>query len=253
MSSTASNQASGCLKASVTRGSLQVRGTTLGGRLYLRTGAARSRFPLGAAKGQNLLTLDQARQRAWKMPAEHHRAAPERHLGNLLTAYCETLAQTGRASHKSTLGLFHRHLRDSQPQLWMQSARTVSAQQIVEVLNRLVAEDKLPTARKLRASLTAAFNRALRAELCVQSPAMRGFGMKNNPVAPTAPIPCGKSSERVLTIGELRALWNALSEMDSPSGVENHGICRVGHAGVGILIQSPAADGTAGAYPAGRS
>lgn len=202
-------------------GSLQVRGTPRGGRYYLRTVGARSRVFLGPTKGRDRLTLDQARQRAWmaSMTIPTTPSAARKTLGRLLTAYCETLAANGRASQKPTLALFHRHLRDAFPQLWAQIARTVTAHQFVEVLDRLVAQDKLPTAEKLRTSLNAAFNRALRADFCVQSSLMRGFGLTRNPMAPVGRVlRAGAESKRVLSLDELRAIWHALGGLESPVG-----------------------------------
>jgi integrase len=137
----------------------------------------------------------------------------------MLEAYCETLSQAGKASHSATLALFHRHLRDPHPRLWIQAARSVTGRQIVEVLDRLVSQQKVATAAKLRSSLNAAFNRALKADLCVHSPLMRRFGVTQNPIAPISPISTPQSTEAlVLTIGELRALWASLDHLRTPAG-----------------------------------
>lgn len=201
-------------------GSLQVRGTQTGGRYYLRIGGSRARIPLGVAKGQGRLTLDEARQRAWEASAAGcHGPAHPKTLGGLLSAYCETLAQEGKSSHGSTRALLHRHVRDPHPRLWEQSAGSITAQQLVSVLDPLVADQKLGTAAKLRFSLSAAFNQALRADLCAQSPMMRGFGLTHNPVTLIAPISSGRQTpERVLTICELRRLWKALEGLQTPAG-----------------------------------
>jgi integrase len=201
-------------------GSLQVRGTTTGGRYYLRIGGGSARIPLGVAKGQGRLTLDEARQRAWEASAAgRHGPAHPKTLGGLLSAYCETLSQESKSSHPSTRALLHRHVRDPHPQLWEQRVGTISAQQIVSVLDPLVAEQKLGTAAKLRFSLSAAFNRALRADLCAQSPLMRGFNLTHNPVMLIAPISPGRQTTgRVLTISELRQLWKTLEGLRTPAG-----------------------------------
>ena len=201
-------------------GSLQVRGTTAGGRYYLRIAGGSARIPLGVAKGQGRLTLDEARQRACETSAAgRHGPAHPKTLGGLLSAYCETLSQEGKSSHGSTRALLHRHVRDRHPQLWKQSAGSITAQQLVSVLDPLVADQKLGTAAKLRFSLSAAFNRALRADLCAQSPLMRGFDLTQNPVLRIAPISPGrKTPDRVLTISELRQLWKALEGLQNPAG-----------------------------------
>lgn len=201
-------------------GSLQVRGTSTGGRYYLRIGGDRSRIPLGVSKGKGRLLLDEARQRAWEASAaRRHGSSGPKTLGGLLSAYCETLSQEGKNSHKTTRALLHRHVRDPHLQLWEQSAGSITAQQLVSVLDPLVADQKLGTAAKLRISLNAAFNRALRAELCAQSPLMRGFGLTHNPATLIAPISPGRQTpERVLTISELRQLWRALEGLRTPAG-----------------------------------
>ena len=201
-------------------GSLQVRGTPTGGRYYLRIGGGGTRIPLGIAKGQGRLTLDEARQCAWETSAAgRHGPAHPKTLGGLLSTYCETLAQEGKSSHGSTRALLHRHVRDPHPKLWGQSARSITAQQLVSVLDPLVAEQKLGTATKLRYSLSAAFNRALRADLCAQSPLVRGFDLAHNPVTLIAQISAGRQTpERVLTLSELRQLWRALEGLKTPAG-----------------------------------
>lgn len=201
-------------------GLLQVRGTATGGRYYLRVGGGRTRIPLGAAKGRGRLTLEEARQRAWETsPARRDGATPPKTLGGMLAAYCETLAQEGKNSHGSTRALLHRHVRDAHPQLWGKFAGSITAQQIVSVLDPLVADQKLGTASKLRFSLSAAFNQALRADLCAQSPMMRGFDLTHNPLTLIAPISAArKTPERVLTISELRHLWEALEDLRTPAG-----------------------------------
>lgn len=201
-------------------GSLQVRGTSTGGRYYLRIGAGRSRLPLGAARGRDRLMLDEARRRAWAAStAEDHPSLPQKALGALLEAYCQTLERAGSSKQESTRAMICRHVRGPHPQLWAQSAASVTPQQIVGVLDPLVAEGKTATAGKVRTSLNAAFNRALKADLCVQSPLLRGFGLTHNPVALIASLsPPRLTPERVLTLHELQALWRALSDMDTPAG-----------------------------------
>ena len=143
-------------------GSLQVRGTPTGGRYYLRTGKGRSRLPLGAAKGRDRLPLDEARRRAWAASADQANACtPAGGAGRSIGGLLRHPRAEWQQQQTSTRAMLHRHVRDTHPQLWLQPAPSVLPEQIVGVLDLLVADGKIATAGKLRTSLNAAFNRAL--------------------------------------------------------------------------------------------
>ena len=198
------------------KGSLQVRATPSGLLFYYRGAGERARTPLGPGSGPGALRLDRARAKAWTLSAG--RVADDS-LGALLIGYAERLEARGSGTAGPVLAMLRRHVERPQPGLWLRRARTIGVDELVSLLEPLVDQGKLPTARKLRAVLHAAFEVALQSPTCAQSADFRRFQLTDNPldrirsVAGGQPLP-----ERVLSVAELRALWGHLGQMSSARG-----------------------------------
>ena len=135
-------------------------------------------------------------------------------LGALLTCYCERLTKRGSASGSKVRALFRRHIEVPFPRLWVSRARTIQSADLMAPIDRLVEQEKLPTARKLRAALHAAFEVAIQSPRCARSAEFRRFRIAVNPVSQIRSVESDRPlPERVLSVAELRALWGYLSEM----------------------------------------
>lgn len=202
------------------RGSLQVRATDSGIRFYYRTAGERTRIPLGAGSGSEIMTLDEAREQCMALATGRMSGkVGDRSLGALLVGYAERLEARGAKTAPDVLAMFRRHVQRPFPMLWLRDARTIGARDVLQVIEPLVGQGKLPTARKLRASLNSAFQVALQAAFCAQSAEFRHFGVTGNPVGHIRTVEGGqKLPDRVLSVAELRALWGHLSQMAAPQG-----------------------------------
>lgn len=179
------------------KGSLQVRATPSGIRFYYRTAGERARIALGAGgRGPNAITLDQARDRCLTLAASRgsrkNCKARSDSLGELLIQYAERLQSRGSTSATKMLAMFGRHVQQAYPKLWLRSARNVLPEDIARLLEPLIEQDKLPTARKLRSSLKSAYQVAFDAPFCARSVAFRHFGVTDNPVNRVRPIDGGQ-------------------------------------------------------------
>ena len=201
-------------------GSMQVRATPSGIRFYYRTGGERHRIPLGAATGKHSITLDQAREQCLALAADTASARPvDTSLGAMLVCYAQRLEARGATTAPEVLAMFQRHIQKPSPRLWLRAARTIDARDLLGVIEPLVGQGKLPTARKLRATLNSAFQVALQADYCAQSVEFRRFRVTENPVRKIRSVEGGQTlPDRVLSVAELQALWAHLNQMTSPQG-----------------------------------
>lgn len=202
------------------KGSLQVRATPSGIRYYYRTGGERARIALGPGSGPRALSLDEARDKCRRLAAGKagSRTGCDS-LGALLLRYAERLEARSTVTAASVLAMLTRHVQRPHPMLWSRSARTIAPQDIVHLLEPLVQQGKLPTARKLRSSLNAAFQVAVAAPLCAQSAEFRHFEVTVNPVSSVSSLG-GELTlpDQVLSVAELRAFWDHLAQMRSARG-----------------------------------
>ncbi len=202
------------------KGSLQVRATANRTLFYYRGAGKRTRTALGPGSGPDALSLDLARDRAWRLAtADQMTRAGDKSLGALLVGYAARLDSRGSATAASVLAMLRRHVQLPHPVLWLRSAAKIGPEDLLTMLEPLVDQGKLPTARKLRAALHAAFQVALQAPFCARSAEFRRFDVANNPLSRIRPVDGGRPlPDRVLSVGELRALWAHLSKMPTARG-----------------------------------
>ena len=204
------------------KGSLQVRATPSRLLFYYRGAGERTRIPLGPGSGPEAMSLDRARENAWAMAtATGSRSGKtgDGTLGALLVGYAERMATRGSATATQVLAMLRRHVERPHPALWMRRARTIGPEDFLAVFEPLVDQGKLPTARKLHASLHAAFQMALQSPFCAQSAEFRRYRVTVNPLSRIRPLEGGPPlPERVLSVTELQALWAHLDQLSSPPG-----------------------------------
>lgn len=235
-------------------GRFNCRCTAAGARIfcYRYTDATGKRDILRIAgydpKGRDGLTLDEARQKAggWARLyqsgirdlrahfAQEAAAAAEREqvkqesksaaerkakrgsLSALIDAYVKTLE--GRQSKYDAENVLKLHVQEAFPVLASLPAASIKAEQLRDVLARLIEADKGRTAAKLRAYLRAAYSLAMRAGLDPTIPESLGeFDVEANPLDRLPSLSqFSKALHRALTLPELIAFWKRLSK--APEG-----------------------------------
>jgi len=175
-----------------------------------------------AAGGKDLRALfaekDQARAAAEQATAASRRKAERGSLQALFRAYVTTL--DGRESHYDAQSIFKLHVTGPFPELVACPAAQVTAEELRDVLARLIDAGKGRTAAKLRAYLRAAYSMAMRAGLDPTLPeALTAFDVQVNPADRLPSLAqFSKALDRTLTLPELRAFWRRLKDAtDSPA------------------------------------
>jgi integrase len=164
-----------------------------------------------AGDGNNLRAmLDEraaAKATAVEVSAAAHRRAQRGSLAALCAVYVSTLQ--GRQSHYDAQSLFRLHLIEPFPKLGARPAAQVKAEELRDVLARLIESGKGRTAAKLRAYVRAAFGLAMRAGLDPTLPeALTGFDIQSNPGDRLPSLAqFSKALDRTLSLPELRCFW----------------------------------------------
>lgn len=175
-----------------------------------------------AGVGKNLrATLDEqneAKVAAAEAVAAAKRKAERGSLAALFRVYVGTLQ--GRQSHYDAQSIFKLHVSEPFPKLAARPAAQVRAEELRDVLARLIDAGKGRTAAKLRAYLRAAFGLAMRAGLDPTLPeALTAFDIQSNPADRLPSLAqFSKALDRALTLPELHAFWRRVDDAaDSPA------------------------------------
>jgi integrase len=175
-----------------------------------------------AGVGKNLrATLDEqneAKVAAAEAVAAAKRKAERGSLAALFRVYVGTLR--GRQSHYDAQSIFRLHVSERFPKLAARPAAQVKAEELRDVLARLIEAGKGRTAAKLRAYLRAAFGLAMRAGLDPTLPeALTAFDIQVNPADRLPSLAqFSKALDRALTLPELHAFWRRVdASADSPA------------------------------------
>ena len=128
----------------------------------------------------------------------------------LCDSYAAHLKKLKKASAGDVASLFKLYVKPSE---WANlPAKTVSAKQITTLLRAIVDAGKGRTAGKLRSSMRAAYELAMKAELDPSTPSeFIPFGIEVNPVASTAALSkFSKARDRNLSESEMGEVWRRL-------------------------------------------
>lgn len=164
-----------------------------------------------AAGGNNLRAIFtekiQAEVQAQEVAAATKRRAEGGSLEALMRVYVGTLK--GRQSHDDAESIFRLHVSEPFPELVKRAAANVKAEQLRDVLARLIDAGKGRTAAKLRAYLRAAYGLAMRASLDPTIPeALTAFDVESNPADRLPSLAqFSKALDRALTLPELNFFW----------------------------------------------
>jgi integrase len=115
----------------------------------------------------------------------------------------------GRQSHDDAQSIFRLHVSEPFPELVKRAAASVKAEQLRDVLARLIDAGKGRTAAKLRAYLRAAYGLAMRASFDPTIPAaLTAFDVESNPADRLPSLAqFSKALDRALTLPELHSFW----------------------------------------------
>lgn len=175
-----------------------------------------------AGAGNNVRALLNDRDEAKAVAAEAALAAKRNasrgSLAAMFRVYVGTLQ--GRESHYDAQSIFKLHVSGPFPKLVARPAAQVKAEELRDVLARLIEAGKGRTAAKLRAYLRAAFGMAMRAGLDPTLPeALTAFEIQINPADRLPSLAqFSKALDRALTLPELHAFWRRVDALaDSPA------------------------------------
>ncbi|MFO1219839.1 MAG: integrase [Burkholderiaceae bacterium] len=165
-----------------------------------------------------LNALDEAKAAAIQAADAQRRKVERGSLAALFQVYVATLQ--GRQSHYDAQSIFKLHVVGPFPSLAARPAAQVSAEEMRDVLARLIDAGKGRTAAKLRAYLRAAYGMAMRAALDPTLPeALTAFDVQTNPADRLPSLAqFSRALDRTLSLPELRAFWRRVSALsDSPA------------------------------------
>jgi integrase len=161
---------------------------------------------------------DEAKAAAAEAALAAKRNASRGSLAAMFRVYVGTLQ--GRESHYDAQSIFKLHVSGPFPKLAARPAAHVKAEELRDVLARLIEDGKGRTAAKLRAFLRAAFGMAMRAGLDPTLPeALTAFDIQVNPADRLPSLAqFSKALDRALTLPELHAFWRRVNAAaDSPA------------------------------------
>lgn len=189
---------------------------------YPDWGPARARSEAAKLRVQVLAGADPLADRdAAREAAAARKEKTARTLGAVLEAYVEHLELAGRVTARQVRAELENHVKEAHPRLWQKPVGELAPEDGVTVLSTLVKAGKMRQAGKVRSYLRAAFSAAVRARLDAgAAPALRKLGIRHNPMAdlPTLEGGMGGTSDRALSVAELRAYWQAIAGLPGVDG-----------------------------------
>lgn len=151
---------------------------------------------------------------------EATRLAAANTLEALLTAYCDHLKALGRRSHIDARNIFKLHVIEAWPREAAKPAKSISSEDVADMMRRLIDSGKGRTANKLRSYARAAYQTAKAAKSKPSVPVLfKAFAIEANPVADTEPDESqNRPDKNPLTVEELRLYWKAIKRLPGFKG-----------------------------------
>lgn len=162
-----------------------------------------------------LRALKAEQQREQQRQREREAERSERTLCKLLDVYVCHLETQGRRSYVDARQIFERHVMEAWSPQANAPATELTADQVLDMLRRLIEAGKGRTANKLRSYLRAAYQCALDVRVVASIPlAFKAFAVQVNPVAQTRRSPqYDRADKRPFTLAELRAYWRLIADL----------------------------------------
>ncbi len=166
-----------------------------------------------AAAG-GLRSLKVERQQVATAEREVAAERSQRTLRKLLDTYVTHLRTQGRRSHVDARQIFERHVIEAWPRVAAAPAVTLTPDQVLDTLRRLIEAGKGRTANKLRSYLRAAYQCALDVRMDASIPmAFKAFAVTANPAAQTRrAAQFDRADKRPFSLPELKTYWKLIAE-----------------------------------------
>ncbi|MBX3640655.1 MAG: integrase family protein [Nitrosomonas sp.] len=140
-------------------------------------------------------------------------------FGDLMDAYCELLESRGKQSANSVRNAIHRDVKEAFPKLWKKPASSIDLDDCMIIVGRLVDDQKLRQADKLRSYIRTAFSEAINARGDASMPqGMRNLAIRINPARELRKVKgSNNAKDRALTLSEFRAYWEHVKALPEPA------------------------------------
>jgi len=136
-------------------------------------------------------------------------------LKQLLDAYVAHLERQGKQSSRDVRSIFDKHVLEAAPELGERKAATLTVDDFVGPIGKLVEAKKGRTADKLRSYLRAAYQLAVESRTDPAAPlALRSYGITVNPIASIGALSqFNRARDRVLSAPELGAFLRRIDTL----------------------------------------
>lgn len=151
-----------------------------------------------------------------KAKASSAKADAAKHtLQSLLGDYADHLEALGRSAHKDARSIFKLHIIEPWPKVAALPANQVTAEQIADMMRRVIELGKGRTSNKLRSYVRAAYQTAKAARSKASIPLkFKAYSVTHNPGADTEPDESANNADkRPLSADELRSYWQIIERM----------------------------------------
>lgn len=175
--------------------------------------------------GRPALLADKAREQAEALAREQailaaKEAARKFTLKHLLSDYCDYLKSLGRTSHANAQSIFNLHVVGAWPKVAALPANQVTAEQVADMMRKLLEAGKGRTANKLRSYVRAAYETARAARTKASIPLkFKAYAIVHNPGADTSPDDSqNKADKNPLSAAELKSYWKCIRKIEGFKG-----------------------------------
>ena len=135
-------------------------------------------------------------------------------FADIMNGYVDTLFKRQKRDAKNVSRTINLHIRDAFPQLWKKPALDIESADCINIVKRLIAQEKLRTADFVRIYMHTAFNMATKADPNIAE-SMPHLKM-SNPALMKPVEGAIKARERHLSEQELRAFWGRVQALPFP-------------------------------------
>lgn len=187
-----------------------IKGFSLNAARATASGMAAKHYAALAEGGyESILATEQAEVAAKKEAT----VAAGYTLEKLLSMYVNVLSLKNKQTANQARNLFARNILKTFPDIADTQANKITTEQILTILRKLKSEGKHTTARKLKAYVRSAFEKAIEASHSADNPEeFKKFKIKQNPITGiSVSSPSHGVDKNALLLDEMCTYWNAIN------------------------------------------